>query len=674
MKKFTIVLFILAMSGIYMYGQNEIPKFGDITYPDMMRTYELKDKSATACVVFESGRYTFTTDFSSLSNKNYNEAGSFGTTVTSIIFNNDVQIRIHILKPEGVEHATFEIPYHSSSTNVDKLTIEGYTYNVGENEMVSKTPLDPATIIDEEVSGEMRVKRITMPNVREGSIVELHYMRSSLYEQMPVWNFQKNIPVVYSQLRYHEGQDRRYVMILKGAERFDVYEEQNERALADGAGYTSTTQSMKIFTYGMRNLEAFNGDVDFLRNAVDYRIAVHPQLSSIIQGGRVVDYLTSWPVMRKDLLSDGNLGRYMKSAAKEAEEIVPAMALQNYKGAEKIKALVDYVKKHYTWDGTGGAYVSKKLSPFMKEKTGNTANLNLFLAGMLDAANIEAYPVVLRLRSDGTINRSYPFRELFNYVVVQAIMDGKVYYLDASNTYAPFDMVSADCIDVEGFVLKPKSEEWVLITNPHPSTDFAAITLAVDSVSGVVSGDVVELYSGLNAVMQRKMYDGDRANLEAMVGGDGVTVREVSTEDYEDTEQPFQVKYRFETALEDQQEGRIIIDPLLHLAPEENIFTETRRQFHIDFISKCSHSYSVSIAIPEGYAVEHLPAPQKVDNREVSMIYSANESAGVITVDAQFTFKSAVYPAGDYNLLKKYYGDMITAFSGNIILVKTDNL
>ncbi len=54
------------------------------------------------------------------------------------------------------------------------------------------------------------------------------------------------------------------------------------------------------------------------------------------------------------------------------------------------------------------------------------------------------------------------------------------------------------------------------------------------------------------------------------------------------------------------------------------------------------------------------------------MMYSTGADGDTITINAQFTFKNAVYPAVDYNILKKYYGDMINVFSENVILKKKE--
>jgi hypothetical protein len=87
-------------------------------------------------------------------------------------------------------------------------------------------------------------------------------------------------------------------------------------------------------------------------------------------------------------------------------------------------------------------------------------------------------------------------------------------------------------------------------------------------------------------------------------------------------------------------------------------------------VARSTDSYNVAITIPEGYAVEYLPKSKTVDNRETTMVYSAAVNGNTINVTAQFVFKNGEYPPSDYNLLKKYYGDMITMFSDNIILIR----
>ncbi len=632
---YVIVAALVLFTPMRLYSQDTIPKFGKVEYSDLTRTYDLKDKEAPACVVHEEGRYYFANGR----------------------FFRDVYIRIHILKQAGIEYADFEIPFFSSAAHIDRLTVEGCTYNPGPNNMVIRTPLDKINILDEKVDENIFIRKIVMPDAREGSLIELHYNQGSYYFVMPPWEFQKDIPVLYSQLRYDEASAQNYAMIFRREEDFDVHSI-NGKDVAAGA--KSSKRFFDTFTYAMRDIDALE-EVDFLRNAVDYRPGIHPQKVTVFP---------SPSELRENLSDHASFGKYIKSSVKEAGKLMAASGLDNYDDAGKIKAIVRYVRNNYTWDGTGGKYAYDKLSGFLKKKTGNAGNLNLFLIGMLQAAGIEAYPVILRKMSDGQINKDYPFIDFFNFVVVQATAGGKTYYLDATDTCTPFDMVSRECINTEGLVLKSETEEWVVITNPHPSVSFADMTLTIDPVSGIISGDVVESYSGLDAVRERQWYGGDRERLEAMFKDKDFILTEVSAENYNNVELPFKITYGFEAEMTGTGADKIFIEPLAHLAPKDNIFKETQRKFPIDLVARSMSSYKVSIAIPEGYDVEYLPESKTIDTREISMIFSADADGNTVHINAMFSFKYAVYRPSDYDMLKKYYGDMINLFSGNIILRK----
>ena len=58
-------------------------------------------------------------------------------------------------------------------------------------------------------------------------------------------------------------------------------------------------------------------------------------------------------------------------------------------------------------------FTNKSVKDLLSSKTGNSAEINLFLAGMLNAAGIEAYPVITSTRSNGKIQSDYPFLQPF---------------------------------------------------------------------------------------------------------------------------------------------------------------------------------------------------------------------------------------------------------------------
>ncbi|TAF59180.1 MAG: hypothetical protein EAZ57_11895, partial [Cytophagales bacterium] len=76
------------------------------------------------------------------------------------------------------------------------------------------------------------------------------------------------------------------------------------------------------------------------------------------------------------------------------------------------------------------------------EKKGNLMQMNLLLVAMLQDIKIEAYPVLLSTRSNGTLYDEFPDIKMLNYVLTEVIIDGKSYLIDLSEKYAPVGILS----------------------------------------------------------------------------------------------------------------------------------------------------------------------------------------------------------------------------------------
>ena len=80
------------------------------------------------------------------------------------------------------------------------ILVKGYTYNVV-NGKVEKTKLGKDQIFKEDITDFSKRMKVTMPNVKAGSVIEISYtIISKLWAYLRDWNFQKDIPVLQSEL------------------------------------------------------------------------------------------------------------------------------------------------------------------------------------------------------------------------------------------------------------------------------------------------------------------------------------------------------------------------------------------------------------------------------------------------------------------------------------------
>ncbi|RZK31118.1 MAG: DUF3857 domain-containing protein [Hymenobacter sp.] len=103
--------------------------------------------------------------------------------------------RIKILKKSGYDYATVEIPLYHRETDEEKISsLKGFTYNeVGGK--IEKVKLDGSNMFSEDRTKNVRVRKFTLPNVREGAVIEYTYtVTSDFLFNFQDWTFQREIP------------------------------------------------------------------------------------------------------------------------------------------------------------------------------------------------------------------------------------------------------------------------------------------------------------------------------------------------------------------------------------------------------------------------------------------------------------------------------------------------
>ena len=109
--------------------------------------------------------------------------------------------RIKILNKEGYDFATVKVPLYRDQTTREFLTVSNaVTYNLVNGE-VEKTKLKGDGEFFEKVEGNHYLASFTMPNVKEGSIIEYTTkIVSPYFTYIPEWHFHLHIPVNHSEI------------------------------------------------------------------------------------------------------------------------------------------------------------------------------------------------------------------------------------------------------------------------------------------------------------------------------------------------------------------------------------------------------------------------------------------------------------------------------------------
>jgi hypothetical protein len=112
------------------------------------------------------------------------------------VLKKEIEMRLKIYKKEGTDWGTFEIPLYAPGNDDEKISsIKGYTFNM-QGEKVVDEKLKKDGIFEERTNKYYKKTAITMPNVKEGSVIDLTYTIYSPYtSSVGEINFQYSIPV-----------------------------------------------------------------------------------------------------------------------------------------------------------------------------------------------------------------------------------------------------------------------------------------------------------------------------------------------------------------------------------------------------------------------------------------------------------------------------------------------
>lgn len=655
--KYKLMLLIALLYCLSVYSQEKFSSTpGKVTQHEMSMTQYDKDPDAEALTIYDKGAYRFRFD---------DHEGLFLEMTR--------RTKIKILSQAGEKYATFEIPiYIDDSRNMEGFTLlQATTYNL-ENGKLTEDLLTKNNIFEERINEKWRCKKFTMPNVRAGSVIEIEYsIRTPYFENLRTWEMQQKIPVLSSSLEYRAIPYYEYVFQVNGTNKLDRFDsEVNNHEIRHGR----LVYKEMVYNFEKKNIPAFR-DERFITSEKDYMIAIKFQLSRIhYPTGGKRDYMSTWPDLCNELLKHSNYGKYIKSAQKEAKKILPTLNLDEKSEVDKIRAITEYVKNNYSWNGFYGKFSTQKVSDLLKKKSGNIADLNLFLVGLLQEAGINVNPIISSTRDNGMIRKEYPFAHIFNYTLAQVkTNENRQIFIDCTDSILPYNMVPTRCINTLALVVEPKVEEWTFIEQRLPSYIQKNIEITINPDN---KAKVKALFTtmGSEARNFRANYMGESNKLKNYLQKaeniNKITNLNVASNDH--IERPFSFQFEFDQPTE-VVSNKLFINPFSGLQVTENIFNQKERQLPIDLIYTIRRQYVSTINIPEGYKVEFVPEKLQINNELMTIDYQANILDDKnISLQASFALTQNMYAASDYEKLKQLYANMISKFGEMVILVKDE--
>lgn len=571
--------------------------------------------------------------------------------------------RIKILSQEGFQHANITLPMYRFGKDFEYTqNITGKTYNL-ENGRITSIDLQRQNILTENKSEYLKLTKFSLPNIKEGSIIEFEYtVVSPNIFNFRSWQFQSSIPKIRSEYNVRIPAISKYNVTLKGGLKIDEHKPKRETGCIVVMGQRLDCSNI---TYSMSNIPAFKEEA-YMLAPKNYISAINFELIEMANpNGGTDKYTKSWKDVDTELMLDKNFGSQLKKTEFISKKLDPKL-LEIADPHLRTAEIYRWIHKNIRLNQMYGKYSQFGIEDALEKKSGNVGDVNLAFIVALNAADIEAYPVILSTRNNGLPHDLHPVLSDFNYVIAAVKLGEEFVLADATNPLIPFGQLPLYCINGRGRIIySRKSSDWFPLKNNTVSlSEYNFIgKLGLD---GKLTGKLTITKGGLDALHAREEIL-DFPSQEEYTERLDEKLNNVRLLDYqihglENPEQLLMEEYTVEVELLSQlKSGHLQFNPIFISRTNKNPFNLDERNYDVDLGSRETEKHYIEIELPQGMTLKQGPKKMNMVLPETSARYYYNGFVedNTLKVTQQLTLNKAIFSPDEYFGLKELFSRII---------------
>lgn len=649
MRKLTLLTFFLISTSIFsqnFFNQKNL----SVTRINLeVNNYE-KDSTANALVLYESGNsYIDNTDFN---------------------LNTTIKRKIKVLNKSGVENATISIYLYNSKNSKERIkNIKGNSYNIVNGEVVN-TVLEPKNIYKEKYNDNYTIVKFTLPNIKEGSVFTYSYsLVSPFIFKYKGWEFQGDIPKLYSEYNTSIPGNYHYNIKLVGALPLSENKEVlKKNCISVNGGGTADCINT---TYVMENVPAFVEE-GYMTTRSNYLSRIEYELKTLTQfDGTKNHYTKLWKDVDRELRTDPNIGKQLNKSV-SIEDI--GISIKTESDSLKIAtSIYSQIQKNYTWNKEFELFKNVSLKSIIKNKSGNSAEINILLINALKEVGLNVKPLLTSTRRNGLVTKIFPVLSDFNYIIAHLKIGKKVFLLDATEKYLPFGEIPFRCLNQYGRLLDfKKGGSWVNINPEKTSNIQHKVIYSLNEEKLKIK--IQSRYTGYHSFPKKQLYFSNANQYLEQFENKYVTLdlidHKVDTKNINDSN--FTESYSLESNELNIVSDNYYIDPFIFKFFSTNPFKLQERTYPIDFGYKDVYSYAFEMNFNENFEIIDIPKniylklPENKGSFQINTMSSKNK----VTMFLKISFNEAIYPHYFYEALKQLMDSIVDNQKKSLIVLK----
>lgn len=585
-------------------------------------------------------------------------------------------VRVKVFNKNGFDAGNVVIPLYIYDKEQDIISeIKASTLNFI-NGMPVTNDLDKKQIFTENKSKYMQTTRFTMPNLREGSIIEYSY-RIHKYNifNFSDWVFQSNIPKMRSEFIARIPAIYNFNVSLRGPQ---ALTSQNGELLKECMRLNGAVIDCSKLTYVMTNIPAFTEEA-YMTAASNFKSAINFELSDIQHtDGTKRNITKTWKDVDYELTGDRTFGGQMKRKDLFSS-VLPEILKNTTDDLSKAKAIYSYIKKTIKWNNYTGKYSENLIKHALDTHSGNIGDINLALIAALSAANLDAEAVILSTRSNGLVNNLYPVISEFNYVVAKVNIGDKGYLLDASEPLLPFGLLPLRCINDKGRVINLKKPSyWYELKASEKDAVSYSLTGKLGN-DGNITGELITYSTGY-AAYEKRAQIGEAGSVEEYVSKldekmPTTKILKHSIENLDSLDNILIEHYQVEMKAFDQVlDKRLFYNPFFIDRISKNPFNLNERSYPVDLGAATEKRITILLSLPGDYTLEE-------QTKDVAMSLPANSGKyltstklenNTLAFNSLFQLNKPIYSPDEYLYLKEFYSRIIQQQKVDLVLKRSN--
>jgi len=655
-----IIFFQLAICPAIGQEKSTI-KFGKISAEDFKPVYSI-DSNAAAVVIADIGSADIV------------ESGSW--------FQLEVKRfkRVHILKKEGYDNANVQILFFTSNTKAEPIeNLKAVTYNMENGKVVdSKLNLKEGMFTDI-ITKNLVAKKFTFPNVKEGSIIEFEYkMVTNSLSNLSPWTFQGEFPELWSEYKVSIPEFFYYTFLPQGYQNYYIKEkkETSKGFILDLTPiYLTPTKvafsaAIDEHRWVMKNVPGLKRE-PFTAALSNHISKIEFVLSAFRYPLPDKNFMLDWKDITSSLLKDEDFGlQYKKDNAWLNDEV--SRNVKSLSGQmDKAKTIFNYVRDNFKCLYYNQSFPESSLKDILKNKSGGVASINLLLIAMLRKAGVAADPVMLSTKSHGYPPIIYPNINKFNYLICQAIIEGKKYYLDASRPEFGFGKLEWECFNGLGRVINDEATGIEFNSDSLLENNTVSIVLSNDD-KGNLSGYIKKTPGYYESYRIRKLIK-EKGKEEFLKETSSTAVTDITLKNQEieslsQYDETLQLAYDME--MKNNGEDIFYLNPMFGEGYKENPFKSSTRLYPVEMPYTKDDVYILRMEIPKGYQLEELPKSTRLnydDGGKSFFEYIISEKNGTIMLRSRIRIARTFFAPDEYEVLREFFAQIVNKHNEQIV-------